>query len=201
MLILITAFIPIVSIRAQEPNIPTTTVTKTDTFVPDTEKLSNLYNNGIGIRYSNISGYGLSYLRRFLDDYTVCINGAITYNEYEKWTDMSKTNVEEDTKNILYNFGIEFQRDLFVTTGTKIYGLIGMYYTDDDNKGQDNSGTVNKTFSIGVGFGFQWYMGKHVAGYFHFGYKFDNIDSEENNQPSLQRQTVVGFGLGMAILF
>ena len=166
----------------------------------DTEKLVNLFDSEIGLRYSNISGFGLSFSEKIFTGYYVTFSGMISYDEHQAWSDMTKSTITEDTKNILYNFGLEFQRDLFIFRNTKVYALLGGYYYVEDNKDQFNSRVTN-IFTVGIGVGFKWYMDKHFAGFFHFGYKFDNSNTEDNNQPSLERKTNVGIGAGISYIF
>lgn len=172
-----------------------------DPFLLDTEKIVNLYDNGVGLGYSTMSGYGLTFLRRFFNDYSIMLSGMITYNEKMRWSDMSKTKIEQDEKNNLYDFGIEIQRDIIKTNKTKIYAMIGSYLSTEKNKGQYSYNDVKNIISIGAGFGFQWYMARNFAGYFHFGYKFENTDAEQNNQPSIERKTTVGIGFGAMFLY
>ena len=172
-----------------------------DSFEADTEKIVNLYDNGIGLGYSTMSGYGLTFLRRFFNDYSIMLSGMISYNEKMRWSDMSKTKIEQDEKNNLYDIGIEIQRDIIKTNKTKIYAMIGSYLSTEKNKGQYSYNDVKNIISIGAGFGFQWYMARNFAGYFHFGYKFENTNKEQNNQPSVERKTTVGIGFGVMFLY
>jgi hypothetical protein len=201
-LILAAVLISSASMYAQEtkpPEIKPQVQKDEDTFPPDTEKLVNLYDNGVGLSYSTISGYGLTFLRRFFNDYSVCLSGMITYNEYMQWSDMSKTKVVQDSKNNLYDFGLEIQRDIISSTRTKIYVMIGGYFSTEKNKDQSND-KVENIISVGTGFGFELYLGRHFAGTFHFGYKFQNTD-DQGNTPSLRKETTVGVGFGALFLF
>lgn len=170
---------------------------KKEVKASDTMNLVNIFDNQIGVRYSNISGYGISLGRSFFNNYTICISGMMIYDQYEKWTDMSKSKIETENKNILYNFGGELQRDLFKFRNTKVYVFVGGSYSVEDNKNTYDNQT-DKILAIGVGLGLQWYMDKHFSGFIHFGYKFNSTDSQKNNQPSLERKTELGLGAGFS---
>jgi hypothetical protein len=170
-----------------------------NTYAPDTEKIVNLYNNEIGIRYSNISGFGLSIGRRIFDDYAICLSGLITYDEEMRWTDMTKTTLEKDHKKNLYDFGLELQRDVFTFRNTKVYYFIGGYYSMENNK--DQTELKDENFTVGTGFGLEWFMDRHIASYFHFGFKFDNENKEENGKPTTIKITTYGLGAGIILLF
>jgi hypothetical protein len=169
-------------------------------FAPDTTRFVNLFENSVGVRYSNISGFGLTMTRRFFEDYTIRLSGMLQYNELIKWDDMTKTREIQNQKDILYDFGIELQRDIYTTNVTKVYAFLGGYLSDDKNKDTGNE-LFEKTLAAGVGFGFQWYVGKHFAFDFTIGYKFDNIDTEDNGKPSVERKTGVGVGIGAQYIF
>ncbi len=198
------AIISVVTLKAQDTLMPFTL--DSDPFLADTVKYPNLYDNGIGLSYSTMSGYGLTFLRRFLDDYSFMFIGFITYEEYTRWKDLSKTTIESDDKNINYDFGIEFQRDIIKSNRTKIYSMIGASYTTETKKNQysymsDFNDIDKKIFSIGLGFGLQWYMAKNFAGYFHFGYKFQNSEAIQDSSLSVERKTTLGIGFGVLWLY
>lgn len=166
----------------------------------DTVKFVNLYNSAVGLAYSNMSGYGLTFSKRFLNDYAISITGIIFYDENMSWKDMTKTEITRNDKAILYDLGFEIQRDILVTNKTKIYALMGASYSSEENQSQYNK-YVKDEYSVGLGFGFQWFWSKHIAADFHFGYKFHNSDVEDYNKPSTERKTDLGFGLGIMYLF
>ena len=64
-----------------------------------------------------------------------------------------------------------------------------------------NVNNVDKKNTIGLEFGFQWFMGRHVAGFGHFGYIFVQTDSEHWNQPSVEWKTIISIGLGLSYYF
>lgn len=170
-------------------------------FVKSNKVIVNLYDNSIGLRYSNISGYGLNYGLRIFDSYSVIVSGMILYNENTVWEDMTKANVIKDQKDILYNFGIELQRDMFYTNNTRVYALIGANYSKDDNS-ELLSGTEISRYAVGLGFGLEWFLHERVSLNISAGYKFDSIDKIENKvQPSIERKTGLGIGGGVTFQF
>ena len=50
----------------------------------------NQSDNSVGLKYSNISGYGINYTRKLNDKYSVSISGMIQYYEFMQWDDLSK---------------------------------------------------------------------------------------------------------------
>jgi len=180
--------------------------TELDYFEAKQANLVNLYNNSIGLSYSNVTGYGLNYSRRFLKDYSIGIAGILHYKEKMEWETMSKDVINLDEKDILYNFGIEIQRDIFTTNKTRMYVFLGGYLSTEESKnfskqsgnagGEDNK--YNKV--VGLGFGLQYYLSKHFAFNFHFAYKYDQLDYEEIGSPGLDISTGVGYGIGASVL-
>jgi hypothetical protein len=170
-------------------------------FVKTNKNIVNLYDNSIGLRYSNISGYGLNYGVRLFKSYSVIVSGLILYNENTAWEDMSKTKITRDQKDILYNFGVELQRDMFYTNNTRVYALLGANYLKDDNS-QLLSGTNISRYAVGLGFGLEWFVHERVSINISAGYKFDSIDKIENKvQPSIERKTGIGIGGGVTFQF
>ena len=89
---------------------------------------------------------------------------------------------------------------MITTNNTKVYALAGGYYSTDDN-GNTGSGVFESRYVIGIGFGFQWYFSKNFSGSIVAGYKFDNIDKEDNGKPSVERKTFIGAGIGLSYHF
>jgi hypothetical protein len=174
---------------------------KTDAeIVQVKQNLVNQFDNSVGLRYSNISGYGLNYTRRIFDYYSICFSGIIHYYEYMQWEDLSKAKTTKDRKDKLYNIGVELQRDMLATNNSRIFALIGGYYATDDNR-DTGDGVFESRYVIGIGFGLQWYFHKNISGNINVGYKFDNIDKEDNGSPSVEKKTAIGAGVGLSFHF
>lgn len=169
-------------------------------FKSSDEKISCLYDNSIGLKYSNFSGYGLNYNRRFLGDYAVSLSGMAQYYEYQQWEDMSKSKLTSDKKDINLNFGIEFQRDLIISRNTRVYALLGAGYLKTDNR-DISSGTNTYTYSAGLGFGLDWFVHERISGFFSLAYKYDNIIREAKSFPDEEQRTTIGVGVGLLFHF
>ncbi|MDA3838565.1 MAG: hypothetical protein PF574_06240 [Candidatus Delongbacteria bacterium] len=163
--------------------------------------------NSIGIRYSGISGYGLSMQRRFADNYTLKFTGLIHYSEYTKGYKDS-TNYE-DSKEILYDYGFELQRDVFKTDGMRVSVLGGIYFSREENKNKqedyyiyDENLTEDKIVG-GIGVSLEFYVKKALSVNFDFGYVFDNTEGKEGNEeiPFTENKTQLGLGVGLSYLF
>lgn len=163
-------------------------------------KTSNLYDNSVGVKYSNFSGYGIVYSRRLFDDYVISISGVAIYYEFQKWKDMSKEQLVEDQHDVIMNFGLELQRNLFVSNNTRVYMLLGGQFINDDNRQMDD-GSKKIIYSAAFGFGFEWFVEEQISFYLNMGYKYDEISKEEYLQPSLERKTGIGFGIGFVYHF
>ncbi|MFH1049360.1 MAG: hypothetical protein V1779_00355 [bacterium] len=173
----------------------------TDIYYNKKENIANLYDNLVGVRYSNISGFGLSLSRRFANNYEILVCGLAHYRQNIQWEDTRKLVITKETKDVLLDFGIEFKRDFITTSTTCIYGLIGAYYSDDTNgdkqgENYDRENSV-KTFSAGVGIGLRVFLEKRFSANFNFGYKYDNIDKLNDNVPDWTGGTYVGLGVGV----
>lgn len=182
-----------------------TLFTLSTVFAAHPKQYVGVYQNSISAKYSNISGYGLGISREIFDNFSVEISSFFIYNQHTRWTDMSKDIINEQTKDINYDFGIDFQYTIITTSSTRVYALIGGYYSSVDNTNLNliiNNDSKSETkIAVGIGLGFQFFMGSHVAGDAHFGYKFDKSDIIEGNIPSIDKNTNIGFGGGISYFF
>lgn len=168
--------------------------------IPHGEQFVNLYDQSIGLKYSNFSGYGLSISKNLSDAYILQLTGMIDYHENVKWSDMSKRTESKNQTDILYNLGIELKRSIYSNENSLIYMVFGSYYGTDNNKNL-TSESNKSTLSLGIGLGGEWYFNKYLSANMEFGYKFDNSDILENISPSIERKTGVGFGVGCMFHF
>lgn len=169
-------------------------------FVKNDKKISCLYENSIGAKYSNFSGYGLNYSRRFLESYAISLSGMAKYYEYQQWADDTKANLTEDEKDILLNYGIELQRDLIISKNTRIYALLGAGYLKEDNRDL-YGGTNTYTQSLGLGFGLDWFLHERISGFISLAYIYKNVKREAKVYPDEEKSTTIGVGLGLSFHF
>jgi len=171
-------------------------------FSQETEKTSAWMSNSIGMRFSNISGYGISYSKRFLENYTIKANGIVFYDEYIKG---HKDSIIQDTKNIIYDFGFEIQRDFYKSDNTRVYMLGGMYFANDQNKEEwDGLTSIDEYRDLiagGLGVGVEFIFKKKFGINVDFGYKFDHSDGEEEGIPVEENTTMIGLGIGISYLY
>jgi hypothetical protein len=169
-------------------------------YFKSNEKISCLYDNSVGVRFSNFSGYGLNYTRRFLGSYAISLSGMAQYYEYQQWKDMSKAELTEDEKDIHVNYGIELQRDLIISQNTRIYALLGAGYLKIDNR--DIEGGKNTyTQTAGLGFGLDWFVHERISGFFSLAYIYQNVKREAKTFPDEEKKTTIGVGVGLSFHF
>lgn len=160
---------------------------------------NNEFKNYAGIKASNISGYGLYYSRNVSDNYRLQVMGLVYYYEYAK--------EEESEKIFNYDLGLEAQRNIYISENSRTYLLFGgyYYYDDDTDKNIDEVNSVNNSYNIGIGLGFEFEY-KRIVYNLDIGYKFfeDNIDTYINGDFSydeLKRVTKLGAGVGIGFMF
>ena len=156
------------------------------------------------IRYSGISGYGLSMQRRIFDNYTFKFTGLIHYSEYIKGY---KDSVNyEDSKDILYDYGFELQRDIFKSDAMRVSVLGGIYFSYEEEKDEGEGIFSPENFFKdkivgGIGVSLEFYVKKALSVNFDFGYIFDNSEGKEDDEPVTENKTQLGLGIGLSYLF
>ncbi len=168
------------------------------------------FSNVVGIRYSNISGYGPYYERYFFEHYSIKITGLLYYYEY---VEGEEPNVIQDDRNIFYNGGIQFKRDLLKLKNFNAYALIGASYMNDHDRETDNSsyGTSHDTKTDklvgGLGIGVAATFKNRFVIELEAGYKLINKihtvgdDPVEFNSSNDVNKSQFGFSLGAGFLF
>ncbi|MBS1536826.1 MAG: hypothetical protein JST20_03655 [Bacteroidetes bacterium] len=167
----------------------------------DTVMIANLFDNSVGLKYSNFTGYGLSFSKIIYKDYSLHFCGVIEYIEHLSWEDMSKAKLTTNQKDITYNFGLEFRRNVVTYNYSNLYVLIGGYIDENKYSNTVDNDVVTHKFAVGIGVGAEWFLSSHVSGNFDLGYKFDNIEAVDYNKPSVTRKTGVGVGVGLQYHF
>lgn len=157
-------------------------------------------NNTLGMKASNISGYGIYYNRKLSDNYNLQIMG-LAYYLYQKKAGRLHENFD-------YDFGFEIQRNLHISQSFRVYILAGSYYYFDDDY-RDNNGKkvkdINNSFNMGVGLACEYYY-KRIVVSIDLGYKYfeDNhkitVDDKQS-YPELDRVTKIGAGIGFGFMF
>ena len=173
-----------------------------------TSVISEYFSNAIGFRYSDISGYGLSYQRFFLKDYAVKLSVFFYYYEFMRG---DGPDYEEEEKNTRYNLGIELQRTIIHHDNIRVFAFAGGFYDNQEEKEVEN-GLVSideSTESVtgGLGCGIEYILQKHFILHLECGYKFKNEEGDEYNQeekvfkPTTLKETTLGFGIGASYSF
>ena len=106
-------------------------------FLPKIVNNVNIYDNALGLRYSQISGKGISYTRNIGSFLASVLTGMIQHNEKIQWKDMTKTEKTYESSDILYNYGIELSYDMFTTNTSKLCAILGL------SKGKDSNNSNN----------------------------------------------------------
>ncbi|MBS1536827.1 MAG: hypothetical protein JST20_03660 [Bacteroidetes bacterium] len=166
------------------------------------EKTFDSLYNAVGLKMSNISGYGFYYNRKVSDRVRLQAMGLIYY-----YYNQSKSD-NEIHKNFNYDFGFEIQQDIYQSPSFRMFLLAGSYYYyDDDSKEKSTQSllSINNSFNVGVGLSGE-YLYKRFVISFDIGYKFfeDNIVITEDSKrtyPVLKRTTKLGAGLGVGFMF
>lgn len=155
--------------------------------------------NYLGVKASNISGYGLYLSRDLSENFRAQIMGIIYYYE------MTKN--DESEKILNYDIGIELQKSMYSNDRMRTYILFGGYYYFDDEtlKNVESTNVVNNSFNVGLGIGME-FSHKRIVYNFDIGYKFfeDDIDTFKDGDFSyneLKRVTKIGAGVGLGFIF
>ncbi|MGA2297827.1 MAG: hypothetical protein ABSG15_09805 [FCB group bacterium] len=157
------------------------------------------YNNSFGIKYTNISGYGIYYDRAVSDYLNLQVMGLFYYLYGVK------DNVTH--KNYNYDIGLEIQENLIQGESGRVYFLEGGYYYLDDDRydGKDSKNyIIDHSFNVGVGMSGQYYYKRFLLS-LDIGYKFyeDRLETTNNTQhyPEIKRLMKLGLGIGIGFMF
>ena len=172
------------------------------------EKRHDIFDNKVGLKASNISGYGLFYNKKVSDNLHLQVNGLLYYLNYEEGEDDKKTTVFN------YDLGIEIQRNIISDTNSRFYFMFGAYYFYDREKNETKLADISEeeiftnSYNIGIGVGFEYYFYKRIFVTAEIGYKFyeDRIKTlengnEVNKSPILERVTKIGASIGIGYTF
>jgi hypothetical protein len=167
----------------------------------DTIKFTNLYDFGLGLKLSTISGYGLVFSARFLETMQISLTGFMEFSDYVRWSDMSKSKEVENRKDNLYDFGVELRNNMFTSKKVNIYLLLGGYFSKVDEQQNINDSQYTTTYTGGLGFGIEWFWSEYISADFNCAYKYDNISKEIKSNsyqsPEQEEKTTIGYGIGL----
>ncbi|MCX6152798.1 MAG: hypothetical protein NT007_01425 [Candidatus Kapabacteria bacterium] len=169
----------------------------------NSQNLTNLsFDNTFGLKYSNLSGYGFYYNRKITDDFRVQLMALAFY--------LSSDDSVQLHDNYNYDFGIEFQRDMYKTKNLRLYLLAGAYYYHDYDlldihKIKDKTMIRNNSFNVGVGIAAEYTYWRIVFS-LNLGYKYFEDHrtytiNDDRQYPALTRVTKVGIGFGAGFQF
>jgi hypothetical protein len=160
-----------------------------------------MYNNTLGLKNSNISGYGFYYNRAVTDDFRLQVMGLFFY--YYRLAD------DAEHKNMNYAFGLEVQQNITKNEKFRLYMLAGLYYYFDDDlrtiAGADKTLMLNKSMNTGIGIALEYYFKRFIFSA-EVGYKFyqDNKKITKDDKapyPVLIRETKLAAGIGVGFVF
>lgn len=184
--------------KAVNNTTPTTTTYNNEYYysAPDTAVLVGNFSNSVGVRYSSISGFGLSYSLKMFKRFSLVLTGMSLYSEYIRWEDDTKAKELENTKDIINDIGVELRGDVFDSRNTVVYALLGGHSSSFKTQSSLTNKNFETSYAVGLGVGFQWFLSKRVNVDLNLGYKF-NYKEIDASDFSIERQTMIGFGAGI----
>ncbi len=170
-----------------------------DALQPKKEK--KLKDNKVGLTYSMMSGYGLTYLRSFENNFSIktqlYLYGSVDANDTEYRDNSLKLAI-----------GAELQYNLAKFQSNRLYVLAGFYYDYDyslydyllhtkDEVVKKNAFDITRHYNVGLGIGFEVYLLNNISVAFDGGY-YGEI--KNNNQADFYtvKETSKSIGFGFA---
>ena len=122
-----------------------------------------LHNYRLGITYSDLSGYGTSYLREINDRFAIKTQFFFFGSVDDKSSDF-----------LMISFGTELQYNFVKNKTNRLYGISGFqysYFEDDGEKFLDfslfDTGSmaerINRHYSVGLGIGFEAFFFSNIT--------------------------------------
>jgi hypothetical protein len=170
----------------------------------------------IGIRYSNLTGYGVSYQKRFFDHNYIRLTGWFKYYEYLKGEEKDPIELE---KNNNYNIGIDYQRNIIEEERYRVFFFMGGGYAvvekikeHQRDSLRNPSNLENSLITAGIGGGIEYRIAKNLSADLGISYKFDYdltkdvhykdaITNEDKYADELRKETGLGINVGLNVLF
>lgn len=167
-----------------------------ETLKPKEDK-NKLLNNRVGVTYSMLSGYGLTYLRQLDDKFS--IKGQLFgFGKYN-------SDPEEYYNNYLViSVGTELQYNLVAYNTNRVYGLVGVnyYFKYDDY----TSYVLNENeYNLGLGIGFETFFFSNITLAIDGGYfgrlNYSNTDYIVGELLDKSSSIVFGLGVGVSLYY
>jgi hypothetical protein len=171
-----------------------------------TQALAKARHNTLGVRYSNLTGYGVSYQRNLFSEYYLRTTAWFKYYEFIRGHESDLT-YRMKTDNT-YNFGLDIQRNIIHENKYRVFGFIGGGYAVREKGGQynadgvivkDNGAREQELITAGLGGGIEFFFSQSVSADMGVSYKFD-YDYNANEQ-ALTKETGLGTMVGLNLNF
>ncbi len=162
------------------------------------------YKNIIGVKSSSMTGHGAYFHRKFSENYSVRVNGFVYYYFHQLGEDNDPS---EKELSILYNAGLELQRDLYKAANTRIYGFLGgyRYYEKFKDEYQNHSYEERDSYKyinvVGLGIGSEYIVRKRFCLDFDFGFKFNDESGRNEGLKEITRALKLGIGVAVGFMF
>ncbi|OGJ84792.1 MAG: hypothetical protein A2487_20025 [Candidatus Raymondbacteria bacterium RifOxyC12_full_50_8] len=156
--------------------------------------------NELGVRYSNLTGYGVAYQRNFLTHYYVRTTAWFKYYEYIKGKESMP--IYEMRNDITYNFGLDIQRNIIEENKYRVAGFIGGGYAIREKTSKSNvsdsivideGAKKQRLITAGLGGDIEYFFFPSVSVDLGVSYKFDY------DYQAIQMETTKETGLGTMI--
>lgn len=161
------------------------------------ESRIEMYKHTIGIKASNISGYGAFYRYKISKSVRVQASGIFYM------LDSDRDNEVRDLSG--YTYGIEIQKDIVQRDMYRIYLLTGGFYYHNDDKIENESHMIKDSWNYGIGCGLEYLFHRVTVGgelgykyYYDTGEKWNPTDEWRN---FIQETTKIGAGLTLGVIF
>ena len=160
-----------------------------------------LLNNRVGLTYSILSGYGLTYLRQLDDKFS--IKGQLFgFGKYES----EPESYNENYLNL--SVGAELQYNLIKHRTNRLYSLLGAYFVYDYNETSgwnSDYNSIYKYYNLGLGIGFESMLFSNITVAVDGGYFGQYVKYLSENGSSINtlrsNDIVFGFGIGVSLYY
>lgn len=127
----------------------------------ENEKSLNVYR--LGVTYSDLSGYGLTYLRELNDRYAIKTQLFLFGSVDDKTSDL-----------LMISIGAELQYNIVKNKTNRLYGIGGFQYSYFEDDGYSffdfslfrnliKAERINRNYNLGLGFGFETFFFRNLT--------------------------------------